>query len=302
VLLSTCNVKPFLWRGPSVVVLQSLQYLHFPEQFGRARGAYLKHGVKASLHAADAVIAVTDWERSEAIRLFGLDPDRVFTVYHGLSGAVARASFDGLPRPSSVVGDEPYVIMVSSLYRFKNHERLIQAFAGLVRERPVPHRLVLVGGDADVTRSELATLAERLGIGDRVLLPGPVPHDDVPALIRHADAVAYVSLYETFGHPVIEALAAGRPLVTTDRGATAEVAGGAARLVDATSVESIAAGLGDVLLDDTLRAALAAAGPRRASTFTWASCARGTATALEFALSRHRGPLGDKRAAGSHRR
>jgi alpha-1,3-rhamnosyl/mannosyltransferase len=290
VLLSTCNVKPFLWRGPSVVVLQSLQYLHFADQFGRARRRYLRAAVGPSLHAADAVIAVTEWERLQAIRIFGLDPGRVTTVYHGVSDAIRTMLEDGVTpqRPAVVADGVPYVLMVSALYGFKNHRRLIEAFALTLRRRSLPHCLVLAGGDADVTREELSELSKDLGVEDRVRLPGAVPHEEVPSLMLHADAVAYPSLYETFGMPILEALSCGRPLLTSNEGAMAEVADGAARLVDPKDTESIAAGLSDVLLNDGLRSELKERGPRRASDFTWQECAERTAQVLAGAVSGHR--------------
>lgn len=288
VLLSTCNVKPLVWTRPSVVVLQSLQYLHFPSSFSRVRSTYLKAAVRLSLHAADAVITVSEWERTQAIELFGLDPSRVVTVHHGVSGAFAGRS----PEPAAaerpqVAGGDPYVLMVSTLYGFKNHRRLIAAFANVVQRHHLSHRLVLVGGDADVTRVQLSELAENHGIGSRVILTGALPHDDIPCLVAHADAVAYPSLYETFGLPVLEAMAFGRPLVTSDHGAMAEVAGGAAQLVRADDVGSIAQGIAAVLLDVDRRHELMAAGPVRASQFTWEACATKTAAVLENAVSTH---------------
>jgi glycosyltransferase involved in cell wall biosynthesis len=289
VLLSTCNVRPIAWRGPSVVVLQSLQYLHFPSEFGCVRKNYLKATVAYSLHTADAIITVSDWERTEAIRLFDLQPERVVTVYHGLSDAVRRSAIDGgAARPMELVGNAPYLLMVSTLYGFKNHARLIRAFAAVVARTAIPHCLALAGGDADVTADDLRTLAKELQIEDRLLLLGAVPHEQVAALLHHADAVAYPSLYETFGHPILEALAYGRPLVTSNRGATAEIAGNAARLVDATNVDSIADGLMDVLTNDSLRRFLADAGPTRAATFTWELCARKTVDVLTSAIETHR--------------
>lgn len=290
ILLSTCNVKPLLWRGPSVVVLQSLQYFHFPDQFGRVRSAYLKLAVGRSLREADAVITVSDWERREALRLFALDPNRLTTVYHGLSDAVRTGMSGDLQPAPAFIGNFPYLVMVSSLYGFKNHRRLIQAFADVVHRHDVPHRLVIAGGDADVTRAELASLAHELGIGDRVLLPGGVPHHQIPALLAHADAVAYTSLYETFGLPVLEALGSGRPLVSSDQGAIPEVAADASRVVKAESVDSIAQGIVDVLLNEELRVRLSDAGPKRAASFTWEKCARETASVLHTALEARRRP------------
>jgi glycosyltransferase involved in cell wall biosynthesis len=89
-----------------------------------------------------------------------------------------------------------------------------------------------------------------------------------------------VSLYETFGHPVLEAFATGTPLLTSSRGATAEVAGGAALLADPEDVDSIASGLREIVLDADLRARLVEAGRRRVREFTWQDCARQTVDVL----------------------
>ncbi|MDQ4091251.1 MAG: glycosyltransferase family 4 protein [Actinomycetota bacterium] len=288
VLLSTCNIKPEAWRRPSVVVLQSLQYLHFPASFGRVRSTYLGQAVRRSVTTADVVIAVSEWERVQAIRHFGLDGSRVVAVHHGVSDDIAGMVASGaVPLRPAVAGDDPYLLMVSTLYGFKNHHRLIGAFAEVVRRHGVPHRLLIVGGDADVTRADLAAHADRLGVGDRVVLTGALPHHDVPALVAHADAVVYPSLYETFGMPVLEALAFGRPLVTSDHGPMAELARGAAELVRAEDTGSIAAGVAAVLLNPRRREALMAAGPDRASMFTWEACAAKTAGALELAVETH---------------
>lgn len=285
-LLSTHNVMPFLWRGPSVVVLSSTQYVHWPEQFGWLRRRYLGRAVPASMARADVVICPTEFARTEAERYLRVPASRSVAVHHGLSDTV-RAAFarDSMPRPASV-GEAPYVLMASTLYRFKNHHRLVRAFASVVRDRKIEHTLVLAGRDADVTRTELRAVAREAGIADRVRLLGGVPHKEMPALVAHADVVAYTSLYETFGLPVLEGLQAGRPLVVSNRGAVAEVAGDAAVLVDPEAESSIAAGLAGAILDHSLRERLAAAGPARAAQFTWDSCGRGTLAALRTAVER----------------
>ncbi len=280
VLLSTHNTRPLLRRAPTVVVLQSLQYLFYPGAFGTLRRAYLRGVVPRSVRGADAVIAVSEWERRELIRLFDVDAAKIFTVYHGVSETVRRGPDSG----SKVQRKRPYVVMVSSLYEFKNHDRLIRAFAQFVTSHGAPHELVLAGGDADVTAAALARVAAEEGIGDRVHFLGPVAHDAVPALLAGADAIAYPSLFETFGLPVLEALALGQPLVTSNVTAIPEVAGDAAVLVDPHDVDSIADGLAAALLDERLRARLREAGPRRVAEFTWARCAEGTMRALRHAI------------------
>jgi glycosyltransferase involved in cell wall biosynthesis len=282
VLLSTCNTRPLLYRRPNVVVLQSIQYLFFPHVFGRLRRTYLHAIVPASLRSAQAVIVVSDWEKREAVRLFKLDPDRVFTVHHGISDRVRGAT---LAKVEAEPAARPYIVMASTLNSYKNHVRLIQAFAQLYRGRAIPHHLVLVGGDADLSRSDLARVAGENGVGEQVELLGSVPHQDIPRLIGRADVVAYPSLCETFGLPILEALALGRPLVTSEVGAMAEIAGDSARLVDPQDVASIAAGLEDAIFNESLRSRLRIAGPQRAALFTWERCAEGTLQALRYATN-----------------
>ena len=289
VLLSTHNVKPWGWRGPSVIVMQSIQSFLLPDGTGRARKLYLDTAVPRSLHAADMVIAVSEAQRLDAITLFSLDPERIVSIHHGPSPwAVAAAARLDVERPARPIpGDAPYVVCVSSLYALKNHRRLIEAFALAVTENDLPHELVIAGRDADVTRADLAEVATGAGIGDRVRLTGPYPQQDLPALLANADAMAYVSLYETFGHPVLEAFAFGLPLVTSNVAGAAEVAGEAAEKADPQSVKSIAVALGRVLTSHRRRDELSNAGRHRLADFSWGRCASQTVEVLQRAIRTH---------------
>lgn len=287
VLFSTGNFRPLMYRRPNVLALHAVQHFILNDDIGRIRSAYVRYAVPRSARTADIVVAVTDALRADAIRLFDLDPERVVSVPMGPSPWVLELlESEGTAQPYRTPDGSPYVLCISRLYALKNHRRLIDAFAAMVHERDLPHKLVVVGGDADVTREELTEIARQGGIDERVLFLGRVPQADVPGLYAGASAVAYASLYETFGHPVLEAFATGRPLVTSTTGGTAEVAGGAAKLVDPTSVEDIASGLGDVLTDETLRMRLIEAGKRRVRDFSWERCATGTVDALQKALER----------------
>ena len=287
VLFSTANYRPLLYRRANVLALHAVQHFLLGDDIGRLRSAYLRYAVPRSARTADVVVAVTETLRQEAIGLFDLDPAKVVAVPMGPSPWVVELLELGSAgvEPHRTPDGSPYVLCISRLYALKNHRRLIQAFAQLVHQSELPHTLVIVGGDADVTREELAAVAAETGVSDRVLLLGRVPQAQVPGLYSGADAIAYVSLYETFGHPVLEAFATGRPLVTSRTGGTAEVAGGAARLVEPTSVAEIAAGLRDVLADEPLRQRLTRAGSERVREFSWQKCATGTIDALAQAVA-----------------
>jgi glycosyltransferase involved in cell wall biosynthesis len=291
-LLSPANYRPLAYRDPSVVVLHAIQYFLLDDDIGRLRSAYLRFAVPRSVRGADVAVAVSETLRRDAIELFGLDPDRIVAVPLGPQPWVTSmldGQVGGAIEPHRLPGDAPYVLCLSRLYGLKNHARLIRAYARMLREHDLPHRLLVAGGEADVTYRDLEAIAAAAGVGDRVVLMGQVPSSQLGPLYLGASAVAYVSLYETFGHPVLEAFAAGVPVLTSNRGGTAEVGGPAARLVDPESEAEIASGLADVLGDDELRRRLVAAGRDRLREFSWADCARGTVDALVEAVRRSRG-------------
>jgi glycosyltransferase involved in cell wall biosynthesis len=293
VLLSTVNVKPFTWRGPSVVVLQSMQYFFLIEdRVNPARRAYLNFAVPRSLRAADRVIAVSETARKDTCELFGLSPEQVVAVHHGCSPwateAAARFSSEGTPPvPPPLDPERPYVLNVSATYGLKNQRRLIEGFGLAARRSTFPHDLVIAGREADVSLEELRQTAHAAGVAERVQILGPYPQKHLPALLANAAAVAYPSLYETFGHPVLEAFAFGRPLLTADVGGAAEIAADGAVQVDPRSAEAIGAGLIRLLEDDSLRASLTRAGQERLRRFSWENCARGTARVLREAVEGH---------------
>jgi glycosyltransferase involved in cell wall biosynthesis len=280
VLISLANVRPLVHRRANVLVLHAVQHFLFGDSIGRLRSAYLRFAVPRSARTAHRVLTVSETLRADAIRLFDLDPDRIVTVRMGPTPwADELRATAGTAEPYRTPGGGPYVLCISRLYEHKNHRRLIDAFALAVAPGDLPHQLLIVGGDADVTIDELAAHAAAAGVADRVAFLGRVPQDMVPRLYAGAAAIAYVSLYETFGHPVLEAFASGRPLLTSAHGATPEIAGDGALCVDPTDVEAIASGLRSILLDEKLSRHLIAAGRARIAEFTWGRCARQTVDA-----------------------
>jgi glycosyltransferase involved in cell wall biosynthesis len=168
-----------------------------------------------------------------------------------------------------------FVLYVGTIEPRKNLNRLLQAFELLRRDGFNSLVLVLVGSrgwdDAAVIRG-----AERLAACGAVRLLGRASAQDLVALYNLADVLAFPSLYEGFGLPVIEAMACGTPVVSSPNGSLAEIVGNAAELVDPTQVESIALGLRRVLSDPERRAALRTAGIAQAARFSWEAAAAQT--------------------------
>ena len=174
----------------------------------------------------------------------------------------------------------PFVLYVGTIEPRKNLNRLFEAFRIVRRSGFQTHNLVLVGNRGWSDASVLASI-ERLGLTGVVRVLGYAPTADLVALYNLAEVVAFPSLYEGFGLPVVEAMACGTPVVTSPNGSLAEIAGGAAELVDPRHIESIAAGLVRVVADPERRAELRAAGLARAARFSWHSAAAQTRQVYE---------------------
>jgi glycosyltransferase involved in cell wall biosynthesis len=230
---------------------------------------------------ADAIITVSETVREHALRYLKVPAEKLHVVY---SGANER-----FHRPVSVEAQqalrarlnlpEHFVAFLGALYPPKNFTRLLQAYAASGPARG--YHLVVVGGSNRFLSEHEVELGRKLGLQEWVHNVGWLNPEDLPALYSLATGMVMPSLYEACPLPIIEAMAAGCPIVTADRYGTAELSGDAAVLVDPESIESIAAGIGRLLDDEALRMDLVARGRRRAAPMLWETTARKTLQVLE---------------------
>lgn len=270
VTLHTVNVAPPGGPRPRVVMLRSLQGFTHPHQFSWLRRRYLQFAVRRSLIGADRVVAGSSASAHDALRLLDLDPNRLRVIPHGLAPHIASALDK---HPQARQSQRPYLLAVSTLYGHKNYPRLLQAFASLRQRNAIPHELHIAGADADLTAADLRHMAEKLGVGDAVEVLGPVPHDRIGPLYQQAEALVYVSLAETFGHPPLEAMAFGCPVIASNTTSLPEITGDAAELVDPTDVQAIASAIQRVVTQPRRNADLVGRGRQRARDFTWSRTA-----------------------------
>jgi len=164
----------------------------------------------------------------------------------------------------------PYLLSVARFDPHKNVHRLVEAFFQLLTRAALPHTLVLVGGSHEPIYSALVERTIHASVYRmRVYQPPYIAPAHLPLLYAAADVLAFVSLSEGFGLPLVEAMKCGIPVVASDAPVLPEIAGGAALLVDPFSVESITEGLHTVLADENVRADLASRGIKRAEQFSW---------------------------------
>ena len=286
VWLGTSNVLPQRLKTRSVLLVQSLQYFTHPQAYPLSQLLYLRAFVPRSLRKASAVITWSLASKAEVTRRFGIAPDKVTVVHHAVPRALERLDIidadTDRQQVAQVVGDKPYILCVSSFYPYKNLFRLIEAFARLKPE--YPHKLMFIGTETrGLKKDALFAYAERLGVRHDVLCLGRVPHDEIAKFYRHAALMAMPSLDETFGFPVLEAMALGCPVVTSNVSSMPEITGEAAVLVNPYDVQSIADGMRRLLSDPNLRHSLAQIGCKRARLFTQERMAKQILHVLEAA-------------------
>jgi glycosyltransferase involved in cell wall biosynthesis len=270
------SLAPLFISCPYVVTVYDMSLHLYPQMHPRKSLVLVKSLLPISVRRAAAVITISHSAKNDIVRLLGVPPERVHVVY-GAPSAGFRPDLDPaeLDRIRDLYGlHEPYILAVSTLEPRKNLTRLIGAFA-ILRRRGRREQLLLVG-QPGWQYQPILQMIERLGLKECVRLMGYLPSDHLPGIYKMASAVAFPSVYEGFGLPIVEAMACGTPVLTSDRSSMAELGTGAAVLVNPYSEEEIENGLFRLLTEDPLREQLRAAGFSRASEFSWERAARDT--------------------------
>ncbi len=279
VLFVPAHVVPLLHPRRCVVTVHDLGYIPFRDAHPTFSRWYLELSTRWNVRVAERILADSEATRQDLAHHYAVDPAKVTVVYPGYDSqrfrpVTARESLTHVRQRYGING--PYVLFLGTLQPRKNLVRLVEAFAQIENGNA---RLVIAGQRGWMT-DELFQRVGSLGLTGRVLFPGYVESEDVPALLSGATLFAFPSLYEGFGLPVIEAMACGTPTVCSNAASLPEVAGDAALLVEPRDTAALAQALRRLLDNETLRRDLSDRGLERARRFSWESCARRVAEVL----------------------
>ncbi len=265
-------------HGPKqVVTLHDVTFFTDPDVHLAVKARLFRQWTRFSCRHADALLVPSQATKDELVRAVDADPDRIWVIPHGVDHQTfRRPSLDevseariwlGLPAGAS------FIAFLGTLEPRKNVPGLIRAYIRSCSPLAAPPILVLAGGagwDSQI-EAALVDVPEHL----RVVRPGFVPDHVLPGLLGGAEIVAYPSFGEGFGLPVLEAMACGATVMTTDRLSLPEVGGNAVAYAKSPGVDDVAATLSRLLADPAGRRALGAAAATRAATFGWTQTALG---------------------------
>ncbi|SOE64253.1 Glycosyltransferase involved in cell wall bisynthesis [Burkholderia sp. YR290] len=264
---------PTYWEPgiPTVCTIYDLQYKTYPEFFAPEDVAHRSQTFVDASRRATALAAISDYSRQSAIVHGELDPSRIRTIHLRMAQRITpesgQSSVEVLERLG--LARQRYLIFPANFWKHKNHEMLLTAFGMACADGGLPADIKLICTGAPGARQEwLKSAASGMNLSDRVVFPGYLPNAELAALISNCIGVVFPSLYEGFGLPVLEAMAANVPVACSNTTSLPEVAADAAILFDPRVPSQIAEAMIALVQDDALRAQLVEAGRARAVEFS----------------------------------
>ena len=272
------NTLPLHLSCPAILNIHYMQNFTFPDTLPRLKRMYLSGMMRHAVEKAACVICPSESLKTEILRHLQVSPDKIRVVAHGISRVFLEDTDGSSQEVQAKLGvQKPYILTVGNALPHKNLGRLVKAYIQLKSQASIPHRLVIVGESRirETLASELKGISSPLF--EQIIFTGYIENNHLPKLYRSADLFVFPSYCESFGIPLLEAMASGTPIVTSNTQALPEVADGAAYLVNPFDPQDIARGMFRVLTEPQLREVLVHRGEIRIKYFSWDRTAQETA-------------------------
>ncbi|MFK8011527.1 MAG: glycosyltransferase family 4 protein [Marinicellaceae bacterium] len=285
-LLHSPNYLLLPFEGKSLTTIHDLSFIRYPETHPKERVAILEKELPKSIDQASAIITDSHYIKDEVHKILGIEEKKIHVVPLGVSQDYKPFTKEEyLPILKKYNLDKnKYILSVATLEPRKNLNSLIDAYLLLPKKVRKEYKLVVAGARGWLSKNLLLRIEALAKRGDIISL-GYIDYDDLPYIYSGSYGFALPSLYEGFGLPILEAMAAGTPVMTSTSSSLPEVAAGAAILTNANDIEDISAGLMQLIEDQKWRKEAVTKGLLRAQTYTWEKCINKTVDVYQHVLN-----------------
>jgi glycosyltransferase involved in cell wall biosynthesis len=268
-------------RIKSMHVIHDLNFEYYPQDLPYFERKYYSHFFPKYVQKANRIATVSEYTKNDIIKLYNIDKEKIDVVYNGASDAFQPISEEKKRMVwEKYSGGKPYFVFVGALHPRKNLANLFKAFDSFSHSNPGGIKLMIVGEKMWWTK-EIKDAYEQMKHRDNVVFSGRLGFNELTDVVASALALTYVSYFEGFGIPIMEAFYAGTPVITSNVTSMPEVAGDAAFLIDPFSIDSISDAMRKISADENLRKSLIEKGNERKKAFTWQKSADRLWTSIE---------------------
>jgi glycosyltransferase involved in cell wall biosynthesis len=269
---------PLALNTATVLLVHDISFVSHPEWYQHREGLRRRLLTRWSVAKAKTVLTVSEAAREEIVSEFRLAASRVQRIYPGITALDTSTS-----APTSAPAREPLVVFAGSIFNRRHLPDLIQGFKQVARNRPGT-RLAIVGDNRTYPHQDLNAIVTAEGLQEQITIQSYIPDAELSDLYRRGRAFAFLSEYEGFGHPPLEALKSGVPPLLLDTPVAREVCGDAALYIKRGDINGIASALTSLLFDEAVRARVLVAAPGVLARYSWTRTAEQTLEAIECSI------------------
>jgi len=284
---SPISYIPLGVSGPAIVTIHDLGFFHYPAHYTRLRCKYLQKMIARAARKALKIIAISEYTKNDIIETLGIPAEKIECIYHGFDATPFRATHieEQIARIRAKYQlPEQFILAVGHLEPRKNYLRLLQAFHQLREQQKIPHHLIIVGQENWLYKP-FYELMHQLKLNNAVHFTGFVDQADLPAIYQLADVFILPTLFEGFGIPVLESMAAGTPVVCSNVASLPEIGQQAALYFNPYEVADMSEKIWQLINNEQVQQQFIQAGFENIKRFQWHECAQKTVNLYQAVLT-----------------